>query len=383
MKIGLLGHGVVGSGVTAITDSCAMKRVRRLEVTRILVKDETELTDPRCTLNVEEILQDPEIEIVAECMGGLEPAHTMVSRALEAGKHVVTSNKKMFAHFCPELCALASENGVTIRYEASVGGGIPWMANLTRVRRLEPVLSFRGIFNGTTNYILTRMEETGMGFEECLKEAQALGYAEKNPTDDIEGYDVKYKAALTAMKAFEAEPDLDSIITYGISAVSSKDLAWAKENGRSLKLLAEGKDDGDSISVWVMPVFLSKDDIFANVRGNFNAVESDSKTLGKAVYVGQGAGSLPTAHAVVQDLLDIYVGQDTEPSVMTRRTVYNGNIQAKFYIRTAKPECFASVTEAKLADDTLLTTVMPLSEADRMIKESGDAALFAAMVAGE
>ena len=383
MKIGLLGHGVVGSGVTAITDSCAVKRVRRLEVSRILVKDEAELTDPRCTLNVEEILQDPEIEIVAECMGGLEPAHTFVSRALEAGKHVVTSNKKMFAHFCPELCALAAENGVTIRYEAAVGGGIPWMANLTRVKRLEPVQSFRGIFNGTTNYILTRMEETGMDFAECLNEAQSLGYAEKNPTDDIEGYDVKYKAALTAMKAFGAEPDLDAVITYGISTVSSKDLAWAKENGRSLKLIAEGKDDGDSISLWVMPVFLSKNDIFANVRENFNAAESDSKTLGKAVYIGQGAGSLPTAHAVVQDLLDIYVNQDAVPEAMKKRTVYNGNISARFYIRTGKPELFDAVTEQKLAEDTLLTKEMPLSEADRMIKESGDAALFAAMVAGE
>ena len=179
MKIGLLGHGVVGSGVTAITDSCARKKVRRLEVTRILVKDESELTDPRCTLNVEEILQDPEIELVAECMGGLEPAHTMVSRALEAGKHVVTSNKKMFANYCEELFGLAQENGVTIRYEASVGGGIPWMSNLTRIKRLESVLSFRGILNGTTNYILTRMEETGRDFEECLAEAQKLGYAEK------------------------------------------------------------------------------------------------------------------------------------------------------------------------------------------------------------
>ena len=227
------------------------------------------------------------------------------------------------------------------------------------------------------------MEETGMDFAECLKEAQSLGYAEKNPTDDIEGYDVKYKAALTAMKAFGAEPDLDAIITYGISTVSSKDLAWAKENGRSLKLLAEGKDNGDSISVWVMPVFLSRDNIFANVRGNFNATESDSKTLGKAVYIGQGAGSLPTAHAVVQDLLDIYVDQDSAPAEMQKRKVYNGNIDARFYIRTEKPELFEAVTEQKLTDDTLLTKVIPLSEADRMIKESGDAALFAAMVAGE
>lgn len=383
MKIGLLGHGIVGSGVTAITDSCAMKKVRRLEVTRILVKDESELTDPRCTLNVEEILQDPEIELVAECMGGLEPAHTMVSRALEAGKHVVTSNKKMFAYYCQELFALAKENGVTIRYEAAVGGGIPWISNLTRIKRLEPVLSFRGILNGTTNYILTRMEETGRDFEECLAEAQKLGYAEKNPTDDIEGYDVMYKAAITAMKAFNAAPALDDIPRYGIANVSSVDLAWAAEKNCSLKLLACGSDDVDSISLWVMPVFLKKEDILADVGSNFNAVECDSKTLGKAAFIGQGAGSLPTAHAVVQDMLDVYVGQDTALGEMESRTIYNGNINAQFYIRTSNKELFRPVAREVLRNGAFITEVMPLSEIDRMIKESEDAALFAAMVYAE
>ncbi|MBP3868588.1 MAG: homoserine dehydrogenase [Solobacterium sp.] len=383
MKIGLLGHGVVGSGVTAITDSCARKKVRRLEVTRILVKDESELTDPRCTLNVEEILQDPEIELVAECMGGLEPAHTMVSRALEAGKHVVTSNKKMFANYCEELFELAQENGVTIRYEASVGGGIPWMSNLTRIKRLESVLSFRGILNGTTNYILTRMEETGRDFEECLAEAQKLGYAEKNPTDDIEGYDVMYKAAITAMKAFNATPALDAIPMYGIANVSSVDLAWAAEKNCSLKLLACGSDDGKSISLWVMPVFLKKEDILANVSGNFNAIECNSETLGKASFIGQGAGSLPTAHAVVQDMLDVYVGQDTALGEMESRTICNDNIHAQFYIRTENREFFRPVTREVLLSGAIITEVMPLSEIDRMIKESEDAALFAAMVYAE
>ena len=380
MKIGLLGHGVVGSGVTAITDSCAMKKVRRLEVTRILVKDESELTDPRCTLNVEDILRDPEIELVAECMGGLEPAHTMVSRALEAGKHVVTSNKKMFAHFCEELFALAQENGVTVRYEAAVGGGIPWMSNLTRIRRLEPVQSFRGILNGTTNYILTRMEETGRDFKECLKEAQKLGYAEKNPTDDIEGYDVMYKAAITAMKAFDAAPDLEAIPRYGIAGVSSADLAWAAEKNCSLKLLAGGSDDGDSISLWVMPAFLKKEDVFANIAGNFNAVECESKTLGRASFIGQGAGSLPTAHAVVQDMLDVYVGQDAVSGVMTKRRIDNGKIRAQFYIRTENKPAFHNVTKEVLRTGAILTEEISLSEIDRMIKESEDAALFAAMV---
>ena len=345
MKIGLLGHGVVGGGVTAITDSCAVKKVRRLEVTRILVKDESELTDPRCTLNVEEILGDPDIEVVAECMGGLEPAHTFVSRALEAGKHVVTSNKKMFAEFCEELLALAEENSVTIRYEAACGGGIPWMSNLTRTRRLEAVNSFKGIFNGTTNYILTRMDETGAGFAQCLEEAQKLGYAERNPTDDIEGYDVKYKAKLSALKAFDVLADLNEIPMYGISGISETDFAWAKDHGCSLKLMAAGENHGESISLWVMPVILPKNDLFATIPSNFNAMESDSSSLGKAVYVGQGAGSLPTAHAVVQDLMDIYQNQDSTFVPLVKKPVNNDSVKAQFYLHTSDPGAFHEIAK--------------------------------------
>ena len=380
MKIGLLGHGVVGSGVTAITDSCAGRENRRLEVTRILVKDESELTDPRCTLNVDDILQDPEIELVAECMGGLEPAHTMLAKALAAGKHVVTSNKKMFANFCGELVELAEKNGVTIRYEAAVGGGIPWMANLSRIKRLEPVRSFRGILNGTTNYILTRMEETGSDFNTCLAEAQKLGYAERNPTDDIEGFDVKYKAAITAMKAFNAAPDLEAIPMYGIASVTAADLAWAKERGLRLKMLGGGRDEGETVSIWAMPVFVSQRDVFSDIAGNFNVVECESKTLGRASFIGQGAGSLPTAHAVVQDMLDIELGQDAVPDEMKKRPINNENVCAAFYIRTSNKEVFADVTVEELNADTLLTKVIPLSEADRLIKESRDEHIFAAMV---
>ena len=240
MKIGLLGHGVVGSGVTKITDSCRNRKVRRLEVARILVKDEWEMTDPRCTRNIDDILNDPEIEIVAECMGGIEPAHTFVARALESGKHVVTSNKKMFAEKAEELLALAKENGVSIRYEAACGGGIPWMANLERTGRLEQVTGFCGIFNGTTNYIISRMEDTGTSFEDNLAEAQSLGYAERDPSDDIDGHDVCYKTILSALKAFHMYAKPSEVAVSGLRTISQEDFAWAKKNHRAIRLFGNG-----------------------------------------------------------------------------------------------------------------------------------------------
>ena len=379
MKIGLLGHGVVGGGVTDITDSCKVKKVRRLEVTKILVKDESELTDPRCTLNAEEILTDPEIEVIAECMGGLEPAHTFAARALEAGKHVVTSNKKMFAAYAKELLALAKENGVSVRYEASCGGGIPWMSNLERIERLEPVTSFRGIFNGTTNYIISRMEETGADFAEHLAEAQSLGYAERDPKDDIDGFDVCYKTMITALKAFHVFADPAEITTRGIRTISSEDLAWAKEHHRAVRLFGSGKAGKDSVSLWVMPVMVSEREVFANIQSNFNALECDSATLGRAVFIGQGAGALPTAHAVVQDLLDIYQNQDSVIPEAADLPVNNDLEKMPFYIRTAVPEFFKDVCDSQ-EGNVVITRELSVKKMNDLLEACGDESVFAAVV---
>ena len=164
-------------------------------------------------------------------MGGLEPAHTFVKQALENGKHVVTSNKKMLATYCRELFDTARENGVTVHYEASCGGGIPWMASLDRTRRVDDIISFRGIFNGTTNYILDKMTQEQASFDAKLKEAQKLGYAEQDPTDDIDGLDVRYKVNLSCVKAFDFLPENENIITYGIRNIKECDLQYCQENG--------------------------------------------------------------------------------------------------------------------------------------------------------
>jgi len=241
MKIGLLGHGVVGGGVSRIIDTGRSEEVKQLEVVKILVKDESECTDERCTTNADDILNDPEIDAVCECMGGLEPAHTFVKRALEAHKHAVTSNKKMLANYFDELLSIAEENGVQLLYEATAGGGIPWMANLRSIRRIDEVDRFRGIFNGTTNYMLSHMESEQADFDEMLEKAQSLGYAERDPSDDIDGFDVRYKVMLSAAAAFDAVIDPAEIITFGIRNIRKGDIAWANEHGKSVKLIGSGR----------------------------------------------------------------------------------------------------------------------------------------------
>ncbi len=381
MKVGLLGHGVVGSGVRTIIDEGATWEVRELEVTAILVKDETEMTDPRTTLNADDIINDPEIQVVAECMGGLEPAHTYAKRALQAGKHVVTSNKKMLATFCGDLFDTARENGVTIHYEASCGGGIPWMASLDRTRRVDDIVSFRGIFNGTTNYILERMFHENRDFADMLKEAQKLGYAEQDPTDDIDGYDVRYKVALSCAKAFDAIVDAEKILTYGIRNITAQDLQFCRDSGYACKLMGKGEWHTDYISAMVIPVFLHADDVFANIPLNFNAIESNSKTLGSAAFVGQGAGSLPTAHAVVQNVIDIWKDQDSEINPKTRVPIDNQFHQGIYYIRTVKDALLASITDQRVGDHAILTKKISVLEAENAIRTLADQDLFIAEVA--
>lgn len=377
MKIGLLGHGVVGKGVTEIIDRAGTEETAALEVVKILVKDEWEMTDPRTTMNADEILDDPQIDVIVECMGGIEPAHTFLERALKNGKHVVTSNKKMLASCCGELYALANEHGVTIRDEASCGGGIPWMASLERIRRIDEISRFRGIFNGTTNYILSRMCDEEEDFDEMLKNAQELGYAERDPSDDIDGHDVRYKVTLSCIKAFGIVPDMDEIDTFGIRYIRRRDLDYARSQGRVCKLIGTGEKKDGHISASVMPVFLKKEDVLANVSLNYNAIESDSGTLGTAVFIGQGAGSLPTAHAVVQDIIDVDTNRHAALTKTDEAHVCNEELKT-FYVRSENIGLYADIQKEKVYDDAVITKPVALRELSRIIRENNDTTVFAA-----
>lgn len=380
MKIGLLGHGVVGSGVRKIIDDAATPYTKDLQVAKILVKDEWEMTDERMTMNADDILDDPDIDIVAECMGGIEPARTFLMKALKNGKHIVTSNKKMLAVSASGLFEEAEKQSRMICYEAACGGGIPWMANLYRTRRIDAITSFRGIFNGTTNYILSRMTDEKKSFEEMLKEAQDLGYAERDPSDDIDGYDVRYKVMLSCMRAFGVIISAEDIPVFGIRTIREEDLAWADENGYVCKLIGTAQDNNDCISACVMPVFLRKTDGFANIRLNFNAIESCSDTLGSAVYTGQGAGSLPTAHAVVQDLIDIQRENDSAVGSLMRTHAVNTDHKGIYYIRTEKMTVFNDILDRRVSENAFLTRTVSLNEVSALIRTADDSSLFAAEV---
>lgn len=309
MKIALLGYGTVGRGVDEIISA----RVPQVEVARILELPDR-LSDPRMTSSFDEILADGEVELVVECMGGVEPAHTYIMAALAAGKHVVTSNKAVVAAHFAQFASAAQASGVGLYIEAAVGGGIPWIAGIEKARRVDEVTSFSGIMNGTTNYIVDAMRKQGAEFDDVLAEAQRLGYAERDPSADIDGIDVANKTIISASVAFDVACEKDLPVT-GIRTLTKADLGLFAAHGRTVKLLGRGVREGERYAVAVEPVAVSVESLEANVPGNFNLVTLDATTVGELKFYGQGAGSLPTGNAIVQDVLDCATG--------ARRPVYD------------------------------------------------------------
>ena len=380
MKIGLLGHGTVGSGVRKIVDEKKTKEISELEISKILVRYEKDITDQRMTVDIHDIVEDPDIDVVVECIGGDEPAFSYVQAALFNGKHVVTSNKKMLVNHLGELLETARTRGVSLKYEAACGGGIPWMSNLDRTKRIDDIESFRGIFNGTTNYILSKMSDEGSEFAVALKEAQDCGYAEFDPSDDIDGMDTAYKVVLSSCKGFGILANIQDIDIYGIRHISAKDIAYACKHGYVCKLIGSGVKSDSGVSGTVIPTFIPKQNIFATIPANFNAIESDSKILGKMTYVGQGAGSYPTAHAVVQDLIDLVFHQDTEVSSGVGVHVDNKNRLSSFYVRSVNLNRMEDVIEENIDEDTCITKKMSFVELASVIKVLEDDAVFVAEV---
>ncbi len=313
IKIGLIGLGTIGGGVARILHEKAGFITRQLGIPLVLKKvadlDETRkqsLPDPSVfTTSIEDIFGDPDIDIVIELIGGEKPARDFMERALRSGKHVVTANKEVISKHGPELLEMAVENEVGLFYEASVGGGIPLIAPLKRNLQVNNVSAIHTIINGTTNYILTRMEKEGLEFSTVLKDAQSLGYAEADPTSDIEGYDAAYKIAILATIVFHTDVRPEDVYKEGISKIASQDFSYASELGYAIKLLAITRKEEDSIQVRVHPVFIPKDMLLAKVDGVFNAVQLEGDLTGRVILYGRGAGSEPTANVVVSDAIHI------------------------------------------------------------------------------
>lgn len=375
MQIGLLGHGVVGSGVKEIIDNSLSNNT--IQIKKILVKDLNSLQDARATIDINDILDDPDIDTIVECIGGLEPAHTYVKNALEKHKNVVTSNKKMLATYALELFELAENNNVSLSYEASVGGGIPWIHECNRISQIDQIDSFRGIMNGTTNYILYSMENDSLSFEQALKNAQEKGYAEKDPTDDICGYDTCYKTSLSAYTCFNTYVNPKAIPTFGIQNIRKDDFAYANSIGATIKLLGKGYCKEHSISLYVIPTFVANHLVESHIPYNFNYFCTNSATLGEASFVGQGAGSLPTAHAVVQDLLDIKNKQTSNTySNITTSSIYSPC--GSFYIHSEHCHLNPLFIEKEIDEHTWITKKVSLFELNPMLQDLDD--LFIAEV---
>ena len=314
IRIGLLGSGTVGSGVIKVLEMNRRQISERvgaqIQLKTVLVrnfdKERPQLDGYQVTDNYEDILDDEEIDIVVELMGGLHPAREYMLQAMERGKSVVTANKDVVAQFGKDMFAMAEKHDVDFLFEASVGGGIPIITPLKQCLTANKVTEIMGIVNGTTNYMLTKMTDEGCSYEVVLKEAQEKGYAEANPSADVDGLDAARKAAILASLAFNTRVELKDVSVEGITKITPDDINYAKNLGYAVKLLAVGRDSPEhGIDVRVHPVFLPQEHPLAAVNGVFNAIFVHGNAIGEAMFYGQGAGSLPTASAVVSDIIDV------------------------------------------------------------------------------
>ena len=310
INVAVLGYGTIGSGVVEVLQTNAAVIAKRVGED-IAVKYILDLRDFPGDPNADKVVhdydiidKDNDIQVVVECMGGVEPAYTFVKKALLNGKSVATSNKELVAKHGAELIAIAREKNINFLFEASVGGGIPIVRPLLRCLTADVIEEVSGILNGTTNYMLTRMGEEGLSFEKALKEAQEKGYAELHPEADVEGYDACRKVAILSSLAFGQQVDFEDIYTEGITNITKEDMMYAKEMGMTIKLLASSKRDNDYLHAIVAPALLHKEHPLYNVNDVFNAIFVHGNVLGDAMFYGSGAGKLPTASAVVADVVD-------------------------------------------------------------------------------
>ena len=373
IHVAVLGYGTVGSGVVEV------------------IETNKEAIDKRSAANLDKvvhdydvILKDPEIAIICETMGGLHPAYEFSKQALLAGKSVCTSNKELVASHGPELIRIARENHCNYLFEASVGGGIPIIRPLNYSLTAEKIDSITGILNGTTNYILTKMDKEGADFEEVLKEAQEKGYAERNPEADVEGYDACRKIAILSSLMCGKNVGYEEIYTEGITKISAIDFLYAKQMDKSIKLLAMSRDREDGFFAMVAPFLISRSHPLYRVNGVFNAVYVHGNMLGDSMYYGRGAGKLPTASAVVSDVVDCarHLGK-TVMCFWENEDVRVADIetdQGKYFVRVgsgqreAVMEVFESLAEISVGiseEFAFITKVMPEREFNEKIEQAG------------
>lgn len=358
MNIGLLGCGVVGGG---ILDFCAGRE--DLTVTKVLVRRPRPDLGALAVTDIADIVNDEAIDIVAEVMGGLHPAYEYICAALKAGKHVVTANKAVISAYYPELTGLARECGVSLRCTAAVGGGIPWLTNLERCKRLDSICELGGIMNGTTNFIMDAMHASPVSFPEILKQAQELGYAEADPSADIDGDDVRRKLTISANIAFDALVQEEDIPMFGIRTVTDGDIRAFKAHGFVCKLLATAKATEGGVCAFIEPTLVDSHDLEAAVPKNFNLITYCGEKVGRHSFFGQGAGRYPTAFNAVEDCLDIVAGKPGfYTQAMKPAPVLCGGEAHPYYVRTACPDAFLQSVTVEQWGDGVVTACVSVEE---------------------
>ena len=338
MRVGLLGFGVVGKGVYDI-----VAKLPQIQVAKVLCLEDITLPDAEVVSSFQSIVEDDSIDTVIEAMGGLHPAYEFVRAAMEAGKNIVTSNKALVATFYDDLIPLAEEKGLKFRCTAAVGGGIGWLSELERANRAQTITQVGGIMNGTCNYILDSMTRKGIGYGEALKQAQALGYAEANPTTDVEGIDTWHKVILSSNIAFGISLNKDSVPAAGISRITAEDVKNFADHGYVCKLISTGKRTETGFSVFVQPTLCPQGSPEAAVPANYNLITLIGDTSQRMSFFGQGAGRYPTAYNVVQDCMDILSGKGFYCGYGETVTV-NNDIPMVYYIRGCEDGSLETIT---------------------------------------
>ena len=381
VNVGLLGLGVVGSAVAkALLEKSEMVSTRAgtsVRLKRVLVRQagkERPVPPDLITCDPDSILADPEIDVVVELMGGEKPAHDYLLRAIRNRKQVVTANKEVMAKFGPEILSAAVNAGVDVAFEASVGGGIPVVGPFRLDLLANNIQQITAIINGTTNYILTRMSQEGIDFDDALREAQKLGYAEPDPRNDVEGIDAAYKLAILATLGFHARVRPEDVFTEGITRLSAKDFRYARELGYTIKLLAIAKQVDGELEARVHPTFVPLSFTLANVNGVFNAVHVVGDLVGPVMFYGRGAGPGPTSSAVVADIIDLAqrlrsgtVMRLLVPLDETKRLRPMEDVETRYYIRvqvTNRPGVFAQITRVLGEAEISIASVIQKEERD-------------------
>lgn len=366
INVGLLGLGVVGSGVARALldkkDSLAEQLGVPLILKKVLEKRPVEFEPDLLTKNAEEILTNPQIDIVIEVIGGEHPATEYIEQAITNGKHVVTANKEVIAKHGYELFSLAKKHNVDLRYEASVGSCIPLISSFQQGLAANDISAIHAILNGTTNYILTRMAQEKLDFPTALTQAQKLGYAEHDPSNDIEGLDTAYKLVILANLAFHARLDPQEIYCEGISRLAAEDFRYAEEFGYVIKLLAIAKRYDNTIEARVHPVFLPEDYLLAKVNGVYNAIQTDGDLAGRLIFYGAGAGAMPASSAIIADTLTIVrnnrLGITNVPGTQLNRQLTTkpmADVETRYYFRlnvADRPGVLAQISKV-LGDNSI------------------------------